>query len=76
MRNSLATVRTRPGPAEYNTMRSSFDGTDKLGDTMASWTQGKQNTYRLNDGHHDPVHKGKFYVPGPGTYENPLDELS
>lgn len=38
MRNSLATVRTRPGPAQYNTMRSSFDGTDKLGETLASWT--------------------------------------
>ena len=76
MRTSLSSLRASPGPGQYKMMRSTFDAdADALGESWGSFSFQKQSTYRLND-KLAPERKCKVLVPGPGRYENCLDDLS
>lgn len=74
MQHSMASFNEKPGPGQYNTLRSSFDSESltNLAGSTASFSIPKQNTYRLRAGKLDPLKKDSLDTPGPGYYANHL----
>ena len=76
MRSSIDSFNLKPGPTDYNNMRSSFDHSTSIDATRCINTSQssissipRQNTYRLPNGKLDPLKKDKLSRPGPCTYK-------